>query len=910
MKQNPLLKYLILSVIFFFQVFILNGQITKKKSLIQLNSNESVAIIKVKDSKTKEPMIGATIFLSCKNDTLKTITNNNGLAYFNDIPFKVNKDTINLNLSFIGYNDIVHKYKHEQYVRFEALMEENPEQLSEIIIKADAVTMVVRGDTTIFKTHSIQNMEGANLASLLRKIPGITSNNGRLLANGKPVSKILINGSAIFNNNLSAAMELIKSDEVKEVKIYDQYDQNRLLKLDTLKSKERVVDVMTKKKISIRRKTELLAAIGIFKEKNNKNNLETLGGVDLKHRRYGIQIPSYNFKASFLRNYSDNRPSAAPVKDANIKIRTSFNKKYKRHYTHSLNLKWNKSENENESNAIYKKVEGFKHKEIERSQLSKQKDLAIKYFGEFGWSIGEYNSITTEFGLKYSRDKNFSLNKVNNILDDKFFHSDISNGRKSDTYNGNFAIKFQHLFKKKGRKLDLDLYANFRNRDGQNHRIDTAAKSYASLWILDSLKIDSKSLTFSSAYNEPITDNLSLALKYKVNSDFSNEEKFSFDQLLNLQDSINTFDFQNRKLSNLLFSGLDFKNKRNNLRIKTYLQYDISSQKRKEYFPEKNNYPNNYKHLSPYINLNYYSTKITITAGYSEKQLIPSITDTWERLDNSSPMFLRAGNPNLKQTILRDGYFSMNFNFPKSTQSISSNFNYSDTKNAIAYNKIYFTEDTPLNNYNYTAKAGSQLIMPKNVKGVKHFLSSLSFSSFFYKTYFNHKINGMLSISAQNNWVKQPFLINNTLHNRKRNSYGLGLSGNLNFSKYVEFFFDSSTSYEINFLDGKSTFKALSESLSANIKINLMKHLWLKSFFWETWMKPNKKEIPSFHKEVWNIDVSWKFGKPRNIELGISCKDILNKNKNRETMSIQDYILTNYTSIFGSSFSIFLKYDF
>ena len=72
------------------------------------------------------------------------------------------------------------------------------------------------------------SMDGDNLASLLRKLPGISLADGKLYANGQPVSKILLNGTAMFHSDMGAAMELVKSDEVRKVKVYDQYDQTRL----------------------------------------------------------------------------------------------------------------------------------------------------------------------------------------------------------------------------------------------------------------------------------------------------------------------------------------------------------------------------------------------------------------------------------------------------------------------------------------------------------------------------------------------------------------------------------------------------------------------------------------------------------------------------------------------------------
>lgn len=161
--------------------------------------------ITVKDKATSKSLPGATVFLSKGKDTLKTVTDNSGKAIFEHIPFKKNRDTLVLSVSFLGFKDVEYRHPLKRASFLTVQMEEDPEQINEIIVKGEQVVMVTRGDTTIYNTSAFTTMQGDNLVRLLKKMPGITMNEGQLCAQGRPVSKILINGTTLFGSDIVSA---------------------------------------------------------------------------------------------------------------------------------------------------------------------------------------------------------------------------------------------------------------------------------------------------------------------------------------------------------------------------------------------------------------------------------------------------------------------------------------------------------------------------------------------------------------------------------------------------------------------------------------------------------------------------------------------------------------------------------
>ena len=64
--------------------------------------------VQVLDGETDTMMEGAAVFLSFGTDTLKAVTGAFGVADFLSHPFR-NADTVTVQVSFLGYRDVVHR---------------------------------------------------------------------------------------------------------------------------------------------------------------------------------------------------------------------------------------------------------------------------------------------------------------------------------------------------------------------------------------------------------------------------------------------------------------------------------------------------------------------------------------------------------------------------------------------------------------------------------------------------------------------------------------------------------------------------------------------------------------------------------------------------------------------------------
>ncbi len=118
--------------------------------------------------------------------------------------------------------------------------------LGETVVEALATRVILRGDTTVFNADAYGVNPDATVGDLLRRLPGVTMQDGELRANGEAVDRVLVDGKEFFGDDPSAALENLPADAVDEVEIYDRAsDQADFTGFDD-GEEERTVNFVTK----------------------------------------------------------------------------------------------------------------------------------------------------------------------------------------------------------------------------------------------------------------------------------------------------------------------------------------------------------------------------------------------------------------------------------------------------------------------------------------------------------------------------------------------------------------------------------------------------------------------------------------------------------------------------------------
>ena len=264
------------------------------------------------------------------------------LYVFNDKRLQKGKYIIKASMS--GYKDAyenvtLQSQRQTVLIAKPILMEHDVHELQEVTVKATKIKMVMRGDTIVYNADAFNLAEGSMLDALVARLPGTRlTRDGQIFVNGRLVKSLLVNGRDFFSGNPKMALENLPSYTVSKIKVYDREGQNSRLMQRDMGDKSLVMDVKLKK--------EYLATLF--------GNVEAGAGSDGRFALKGFGMKSSRKEMFFtftnINNLSDNQkadmtgrwtPQDAPN---GLLTNRSANVSYARFYDSSMD-KWLSTQN-------------------------------------------------------------------------------------------------------------------------------------------------------------------------------------------------------------------------------------------------------------------------------------------------------------------------------------------------------------------------------------------------------------------------------------------------------------------------------------------------------------------------------------------------------------------------------------
>lgn len=189
------------------------------------------------------PVQMATVYIVPVGDTVATaftFTDKKGIATIKD----VTSGKCNVNVQMLGFKPYVqeHQLKPLTFAKISVALEENLQELEGACVTEMGDLVTVKGDTLIFNATSFHTASNASLGDLLKKMPGIEVDRGRVKVNGEAVSRITVEGKTFFFDDQAKALENLPAFIVNQIKVIDKESQGRL----RLSRKEKEMDVRLK----------------------------------------------------------------------------------------------------------------------------------------------------------------------------------------------------------------------------------------------------------------------------------------------------------------------------------------------------------------------------------------------------------------------------------------------------------------------------------------------------------------------------------------------------------------------------------------------------------------------------------------------------------------------------------------
>lgn len=121
-------------------------------------------------------------------------------------------------------------------------------ELRELTVNATKIKFYNKGDTLVYDASAFQLPEGSMLDALIAQLPGVElSTDGQIKVNGRYVESLLLDGKKFFDNNNNLMLENIAAYTVKNVQVYEGVsrrdkeegkDFNKVLTMDVKLKKE------------------------------------------------------------------------------------------------------------------------------------------------------------------------------------------------------------------------------------------------------------------------------------------------------------------------------------------------------------------------------------------------------------------------------------------------------------------------------------------------------------------------------------------------------------------------------------------------------------------------------------------------------------------------------------------------
>ena len=149
-----------------------------------------------------------------------TSTNAEGKVDVGGLPY----GNYTLKVTFIGYDDL------EQKIRIASAktalgvlkMQEGTTRIDEVKIEVQSMRTSQKGDTVSYNASAFKVSNDSDVEGLLKKMPGITVNNGEVEAQGETVKKIFVDGKEFFGEDVTTAIKSLPAEAVKSIEVYNK----------------------------------------------------------------------------------------------------------------------------------------------------------------------------------------------------------------------------------------------------------------------------------------------------------------------------------------------------------------------------------------------------------------------------------------------------------------------------------------------------------------------------------------------------------------------------------------------------------------------------------------------------------------------------------------------------------------
>lgn len=897
---------------------------------------------KVLDEEYKEELIGANILLLKKSDSTQiqgVVSDIDGSYRIGNIP---SGDFI-VRVSYIGYvtQESAVSIQKFSIKGLDFSLKIDAKVLDETQVEAILPRMVVKGDTTEMNADAYKVNPDADAADLIKKMPGIVIQDGKVQAQGEDVKRVLVDNKEFFGDDAIMTLKNLPADVISKIQVYDKLSEESELSGFNDGETEKTINIVTR--IEMRdglfgrayagyatdnrytaggnlnyfKDSRRISLVGL----SNNINVQNFSGEDL----VGVASSSVSKSGGGMRMSRAGAPSrGGSVSDFLVAGRGGINT------THGIGLnyveEWEKGIKLTGS-YFYNRVENNNHALIARNystedfyQLYNQTSQSQsvnnnhKLNAKLDYKIDDKKTLKISPSVTFQNNKSGSwMQALTSLLNgEALSKTENDNSNLSKGFNFNNSIVYNQRLAKPKRSLGVSLRTGFNNRLLDNYL--TAENFYAE--NIDSLILQNqwtdgltKSLNLRGRvnYTEPIGEKSQMQFNYTPSYTTSTSDRYTY-QYNELTNDYTIADyglsnvFENINWEHKLGAGYRYGDKDFNFNLGVDYQYSSLASDR--IFPNEIHVGKTYHNILPSAQMKYtFSRKTSVNLFYRTNVRAPSVNQLQDVIDNTNPLILSSGNKDLDQQYSHSLGARWRFANPEKGNSAFIFVSGGANRNYITNATLLATVDTMISADVWLPKGG-QYTRPVNVNGNWNFRTFANYGTplLFMKS--------NLNLTAGFMFNKTPNFVNDKLHFNSTYNFNLASFIGSNISENVDFSIGYRANYNIvKYSQSSATNNYYTGNLNANITALPWKGLTLATDISYNHYHGLGADY-NRNYALWNGAVGYKFSPQNAATISLQVFDILGVNNSISREVTETYVQDSQVDVLSRYFMLHFAYKF
>lgn len=878
---------------------------------------ESAISGSVIDAQSGEPLVQATVRLLALPDSLLikgTVSSSDG-----SFAMHVRKQGKCLvAVSYIGFDSY---YKQIQlpadggHLSLGTIrLGENAQLLGEALVEGKAPEVVLKEDTVEYNASSYKLPSNSMVEDLIKKLPGVEMDaDGKLMAGGKEISKILVDGKEFFGKDITVALKNINVDILQKLQVIDRKsDEARLTGVDD-GEEEKIINLTIKEGMKKGWFGNVSGAYG------NKNRYEGYGIVNrfVGDNQYSVLGGVNNTNNSGFADAGNSMYSGSGIRSGERgglttsgNVGTNFNYEHKK----KLNINggvmmsgsnqnidmttWRENLLSNNSTYYDQRYSGF----------SQSRSLGLDMRME--WKIDSLTQLDFVPSLQLNTSKGHNESDFYTIRPDSIYINRGDDRKETDmngiNYSGRITLA-RSSARKKGRKTSLSFNWTGNVSSGtsfqSSHTLygdDRDPKSAVRDTTVNQKQTEKESkqaYRIRLSYVEPFANKRFFQASYTLNCSYSTSNRYSYnrdeaDEAYSQEfDSIYSDRFKNIFLSHSI--NLSVRTVRKKYNYMLGLTLDPSTTHSVNYFDPDRSFDRSVFNLGPNGEFVYLWSKYkNIRFQYRGRTQQPSINQLQPSKNITNPLIIREGNLDLSPSYLNNYSVRYHMYEPKTQRALQ----------AVVQGRFVF--NSIVNQSIYNEETGVQTIKPVNVNGVWSVEGYAMYNTPFRNKKFQFSNNINLSHNQQIGYT----------NGQKNKARTYNMHENFSF-RYSSDLFDAGIRSNYSFSTTQNSIASKKDQRIMNYggTFNLLFYLPLNITLGSDFSyRGNHGYVSSMVKNewLWNVQANMEFLRNKQASLFIRAYDLLHQRSNLSRRVTANYIEDVQSNLLTDYFLIGFSYRF